>query len=77
MVYDYWDQYFIPCMEAQGYPIDTSNQPTREAYVAAFHTPERISWWPSQKFDEQSLEVQKALVEVCPPYPPDEAMYGQ
>ncbi len=77
LVYDYWDEYFIPCMEAHGHPIDTGDQPSREAYVAAFHTPDRISWWPNDAFRALPLEEQKSLARSCPPYPPDEAMYGQ
>lgn len=77
LVYDYWDQYYIPCMQAQGHAIDTSGQPTREAYIAAFHTVDRISWWPTDAFHALPLETQATLFETCPPYPPDEAMYGQ
>ena len=29
LVYDYWDQYFIPCMEAHGVPVNRANQPSR------------------------------------------------
>lgn len=47
LAYDYWDQYCIPCMEAHGYTISRADQPSRETYVAAFHTSERISWWPN------------------------------
>lgn len=77
LVYDYWEEYFIPCMDAHGHTIDDSHQPSREAYVAAFHTPERIGWWPNDDFQRLSLDQQRVLKDVCPPYPPDSAMYGE
>lgn len=77
LVFDYWDEYFIPCMNAHGHHIGTSQQPSREAYVAAFPTQDRLPWWPSDTFGMLPPEEQRSLGEVCPPYPPDSAMYGQ
>lgn len=77
LVYDYWGEYFIPCMAAHEHPIDTSGEPSREAYVAAFHTSERIDWWPSMEFDVLPRAEREALVDVCPPYPPSDVMYGR
>lgn len=76
LVYDYWDQYFIPCMAAHGHPVDSSSKPSRAAYIAAFNTPDRISWWPTETMDRLPLEEQERLVPVCSPLPPDSAMYG-
>ena len=77
LVYDYWDQYYIPCMEAHGHPIGRNDQPSRESFVASFGTPDRISWWPNMA--SQALEPQdrQSLAATCPEFPPDAAMYGQ
>lgn len=77
LVYDYWDEYYLPCMEAHGHPIDDSGQPSREAYVAAFHTPDRSDWWPNEYPSVLPVDEQRVLAQTCPPMPPDSAMYGQ
>ena len=76
LVYDYWDEYYIPCMEAHGHPVDTTNRPSREAFIGAFHTSERYDWWPSEGFQNLPRADQEKLIGTCPPYPPDAAMYG-
>lgn len=43
IVYDYWEQYYIPCMEAHGHPVDDTDKPSRETYIAAFHTQDRLA----------------------------------
>lgn len=57
--------------------MDRSTQPSKEAWVAAFHTPERISWWPVEESrigldDTRYAEITKA----CPEVPPDAVLYG-
>lgn len=76
LVYDYWDQYYIPCMEAHGHPISRADQPSREAYVGAFNSPQRISWWPNSASIDLPIDERRALSTVCPEYPPAEVMYG-
>lgn len=75
LVYDYWDQYFIPCMEAHGVPVNRSQQPSRATYISTFFTPER-TWWPDQYLTMLPQAQQEQLEPVCPPYPPDEAFFG-
>ncbi|RRD45665.1 hypothetical protein [Tessaracoccus sp. OH4464_COT-324] len=75
LLYDYWDQYFIPCMAAHGLEIDRSKQPTREAYVSSFFT-NRLDWWPSDVLLARSAEQRKKYAD-CPPYPPPEVFYGR
>lgn len=78
LVFDYWDQYFIPCMAAHGYEISRSDMPSRDAYVDNFLTEDRISWWPSESFYTLlTPDEQNQLAPVCPPMPPAEVMYGQ
>lgn len=76
LVYDYWDQYYIPCMEAHGHPVDTTNRPSREVYIGAFHTSERFDWWPNEEFQKLPPADQEELINTCPPYPPEAVMYG-
>lgn len=75
LVYDYWDQYFIPCMEAHGVPVNRSQQPSRDTYISTFYTPER-SWWPTNYLSMLPQSQREQLEPVCAPYPPDEAFFG-
>ncbi|PFG20758.1 hypothetical protein [Serinibacter salmoneus] len=76
LLYDYWDQYFLPCMDAHGHMIDRSDQPSREVYVSSFHTSERTDWWPSDVLSSLPQEEAVQLGEDCPAYPPAEVFYG-
>ena len=76
LIYDYWEQYFIPCMADHGHTISTAEKPSRDAYVSAFHTPDRISWWPNRAFSTLDRDEQTDLIDECPPYPPDDIFYG-
>ncbi|MDK8781881.1 hypothetical protein [Actinotignum timonense] len=42
--WDYWDEYYIPCLAAHGFTVDTSERPARETYVAKFHTDPEHRW---------------------------------
>lgn len=76
LTYDYWEQYFIPCMAAHGVEISQSKKPTREAFVAAFHTPNRYDWWPNEKLAEQAPARRAAIAPQCPPYVPAAFFFG-
>lgn len=75
LVYDYWDQYFIPCMEAHGVAVNRAQQPSRETYISTFFTPQR-TWWPNNYLDILPQAQREELEPVCPPYPPDEMFFG-
>ncbi|MCK0113846.1 hypothetical protein MWU75_17000 [Ornithinimicrobium sp. F0845] len=75
LVYDYWDQYFIPCMEAHGHPINTAVQPSRGTYISTFFTPEP-SWWPNRYIEMLPPAERERLAPTCAPYPPDDVFYG-
>lgn len=77
LIFDYWEQYYIPCMAAHGHIIDTTTQPSRESYVAAFHTADRISWWPNETSMTLPEAEKETLENTCPAYPPDNVFYGQ
>lgn len=74
--YDYWDQYYIPCMEAQGHFVTRNGQPSREAFVAAYTGPDPIYWDPYTASDILPSEEQQRLSGICPLYPPEQFMYG-
>lgn len=77
VVYEYWDDYFIPCMEAHGHTVPRDDQPSKESFVSSFHTPDRSGWNPgAMSFGTLSAGDQESLINVCPPDPPDELLYG-
>lgn len=77
LVYDYWDQYLIPCLEAQGFTVDTSTRPSKESFVTAFFTPGRHDWWPLQAtMRGVPQERQTQVVQTCPELPPQDVFWG-
>ncbi|QIK82792.1 hypothetical protein [Sanguibacter sp. HDW7] len=76
LTYDYWEQYFIPCMAAHGIEVDQSKKPTREAYIAAFHTPERLDWWPNGALEALPPEKRDEIAPQCPSYVPAAFFFG-
>jgi len=76
ILYDYWDQYYIPCMEARGHRVSREGQPSRETFVATIGISESPGWSPTEVFDALPLEEQEVVADICPPYPPDEHLYG-
>ncbi len=75
LVYDYWDQYFIPCMEAHGIAVNRTQQPSRENFISTFFTPER-TWWPSEYLTLVPESQRDQMESVCPPLPPTDVFYG-
>lgn len=76
LIWDYWEQAFIPCLEAEGIVVNRTNQPSKEAWMAAFHTPERISWWPQETMMALPEERYEEVSQICSPYPANEVFYG-
>lgn len=78
VMYDYWVEYYIPCMEAHGFTMNLykESQPSREAYVAAFTGPNRIQWYPYTATQSLPVEEQQPLESTCPGMPPEQFMYG-
>ncbi|MGW9717409.1 hypothetical protein ACUXMM_002005 [Micrococcus aloeverae] len=77
LVYDYWDQYLIPCLEAYGYTVDISARPSKEAFVSAFYTPGRHQWWPfADSMRGVSAERQAEVAQTCPELPPQDVFWG-
>lgn len=76
VVYDYWTQYFIPCMKAHGHPVSTDDAPSREVYVATFYEKDVERWWPQEALNSLPEEEAAGIVKECPGLPPDHALYG-
>lgn len=76
LLYDYWDQYFIPCLAAHDVLVNTTNKPSREVYISKFHTPDRTDWWPSDYLAMLPSGDRARIEPVCPPQPPPEVFYG-
>ncbi|MDO5067849.1 MAG: hypothetical protein Q4D96_11265 [Propionibacteriaceae bacterium] len=72
LVYDYFEQYYIPCMKAHNQPVVEDGKPSRETYVSTFFTTEEGRWWPYPRDTAVPDNVSKA----CPDLPPDKALYG-
>ncbi len=76
LLYDYWDQYFIPCLEAHDIKVNLANKPSREVYISTFHTPDRADWWPSDYLAMLPPDDRARIEPLCPPQPPPEVFYG-
>lgn len=77
VVYDYWVEYYIPCMRAHGHEVRDDDKPSREAYVNAFNTAQRIDWWPNEWSALLPKTERVEMEQICPQYPPDEVLFGQ
>ncbi|WP_081690028.1 hypothetical protein [Actinotignum schaalii] len=73
--WDYWDEYYIPCLEAHGYKVDISKRPARETYVAKFHTDPEHRWWPDNG-GSLGFQIPVEVWKVCPETPPATEFYG-
>ncbi|MDO5067848.1 MAG: hypothetical protein Q4D96_11260 [Propionibacteriaceae bacterium] len=72
LLYDYFEQYYIPCMKAHDQPVNEKDKPTRDVYIATFNDPDSDPWWPYPRDTAVPDNVSKA----CPELPPDKALYG-
>ena len=70
LIYDYFEQYYIPCMKAHDQPVTEAGKPSRETYVSTFFTTEK-RWWPYPQ-----AQVPEEVSKACPELPPDKALYG-
>ena len=75
VLWDYWDEYYIPCLAAHGLTVDTSERPARETYVATFYTDAEHRWFPSN--DGALLtQIPPDVWKTCPKTPPASQFYG-
>ena len=73
--WDYWDEYYIPCLAAHGYKVDISERPARETYVTTFYSDAEHRWWPNNK-GSLSFQITPEVMKVCPERPPITEFYG-
>lgn len=77
LLFDYWTQFYVPCLEAHGATVGWLGQPDKGAWVRAWTTPDRNTWWPP---DDLLVSLpdreQAALKAACAPYPPDDVLFG-
>ncbi|MDO5083261.1 MAG: hypothetical protein Q4D89_07665 [Arachnia propionica] len=71
VVYDYFTQYYIPCMKAHDLPVNETDKPTRDVYIATFYDQTQNRWWPYPM-----AVIPEHVAEACPELPPDKALYG-
>lgn len=76
VVYDYWMEYFIPCMAAHGHPISTDGAPSREVYISTFFDGKTKRWWPNETLQSLTGDDASKIRSACPGLPPDKALYG-
>ncbi|MBB5830452.1 hypothetical protein HNR70_000265 [Brachybacterium aquaticum] len=74
MAWDYWNEAFIPCLEAQGVPIPEAEVPSRQTYIDTFFAGEP-RWYPPA-WVAQLGDRADAVEDACPPMPPHEYFYG-
>lgn len=77
LIFDYWTQFYLPCLQAHAVAVDLSAVPSKAAWVAAFHTSERLDWWPDDALQATPSSIGTPAREACSMYPPDDVFYGQ
>lgn len=76
LVYDYWTEAYLPCIEAHGYPYP-GEIPSREVFIeeraaGRSDTFDPMSFVQRSSYDDTSGD----LVKACPPLPKSEYLYG-
>ena len=71
VIYDYFTQYYIPCMKAHDQPVNDKNQPSRDVYIANSTGENADPWWPYP-----IAAIPEHVKKACPELPPDKALYG-
>lgn len=66
MLWDYWTEYYVPCMTAQGFKVEHSPV-SRETFISSFFLPGTEHWWPSNASSMPNLDAQLELERICPP----------
>ncbi|MCB2177622.1 MAG: hypothetical protein KQH57_17570 [Actinomycetales bacterium] len=78
LLYDYWTQFYVPCLQAHGAEVSTTEWPEKAGWVRAWNRPDRDTWWPPDDLLAGLPEQeQAALTTACAPYPPDDVLFGR
>lgn len=74
MLYDYWSEALVPCLESYGVPVSPAPV-TRETFIASFHD---VDWSPDHALVGAPLSEEEKyhVMEQCPQYPPAKYFYG-
>ncbi|MDY5148379.1 hypothetical protein DDD64_07515 [Actinotignum sanguinis] len=75
VIWDYWDEYYIPCLAAHGFDVDTSKRPVRETYATTFYSNPEHRWWPNNG-GSLEFEIPPEVLKICPEIPPASQFYG-
>lgn len=76
VMYDYWTQYYVPCVRAHGIPYDDSNKPTREVFVSTFYSDPGKRWFAYEATNSLPSTRRATIVKTCPEMPPNKDLYG-
>lgn len=76
MLWDYWTEYYVPCMTAQGFKVEHSPV-SRETFISSFFLPGTEHWWPASASSIPNLDRQLELERICPPLPAAKYFYGE
>lgn len=76
MLWDYWTEYYVPCMTAQGFKVEHSPV-SRETFISSFFLPGTEHWWPASASSMPNLDRQLELERICPPLPAAKYFYGE
>lgn len=73
IVYDYFVDELVPCLEKEGYDIEPA--PSWETFRSQWGTPE--SWEPHSSVRAPNRQEHLRIREDCPQRPPSEDVYGE
>lgn len=76
MLWDYWSEYYIPCMNAQGITLEQSPV-SRETFISTFLLPNSERWWPIHAGQSLAPETRSKISRICPPFPAPKYLYGE
>lgn len=76
MLWDYWTEYYVPCMNAHGFQTEPSPV-SRESFVSAYYLPGADNWWPIVTTQSLPLETQARMAQICPTFPAAKYFYGE
>ncbi|MDO5646164.1 MAG: hypothetical protein Q4G21_10840 [Dermabacter sp.] len=74
MLYDYWTEAFVPCVEARGYTVE--EPPSREVYVDTFFEFRDDQWRPEDALKLLPQAEREEVGKACPVMPASEHFYG-
>ncbi|MDO5646163.1 MAG: hypothetical protein Q4G21_10835 [Dermabacter sp.] len=74
LIYDYWTEAFVPCVEARGYTVE--EPPSRAVYIDTFDSDLDNRWWPEEAIVFLPETERQQVGKACPIMPAPEHFYG-